>query len=68
MSPTFDDIVAQLPSRWSIQVMPYTLPSSNLKSVLITILDDKDNEILYTKIPAGTDLSFVIGILKAVAS
>lgn len=50
---TWNDIIDELPDGWTLEVTPYTIALTQIRSVRVRILDKTGAEMLYKKLPVG---------------
>lgn len=53
MDTTWDDIVDEVPDGWTLEVTPYTIAGTTIRSARVTIKDKTGMVIVYKKLPVG---------------
>lgn len=53
METTWDDIVEELPDGWTLEITPYTIVGTPIRSARVTIKDKDDSVLVYKKLPVG---------------
>lgn len=62
---SWDEIVDELPDRWTLKIEPYTVVGTNIRSARVWVTDDKDVQLVYKKLPVG-ELDELLGALLVI--